>query len=75
MFWSVDLRVMTEDEAFCDDVNICLQAYGVPYEMTAYIDGLTVYAIQVAPEALYQEIKILVARNIDSVRHYVVEVI
>lgn len=72
MFWNIDLRVLTDDAPFCDDVSICLEAYGVPYEMTAYIDGLTVYAIQVAPEALYQEIKILVRRNIDSVRHYVV---
>ena len=69
--WYVDLRVITEDAAFCDDLDICIDAYGAPCEMTAYIDGLTVYAIH-ASDALYKEIKILVARNIDSVRHYIV---
>ena len=75
MFWNIDLCILTDDEAFCDDVSTVLDAYGVSYDLYADIDDLTMYDIQVAPEALYQEIKVLVQRNIDSVRHYVVGVI
>ncbi len=73
MTWQIDIHMLGDDVAFIDDVHAFLIIRSTPYESTVYFDGLAKFCIYLH-EDYVREFQALVARNIESVRHYVISV-
>ncbi len=70
VMWQIEVQIF-DDLACSDDLDTLLDSYGLAYESTKYLGGMDTYSIK-GYRRHKDGIADLVARNIASVRHYVI---